>query len=45
MASFAPSTGDYQLLKRNFNMLQAKYDNIIEEIEKAIENIESEDWF
>jgi TolA-binding protein len=45
MASFAPSTGDYQLLKRNFDALQDKYDNIIQEIEKAIEYTESEDWF
>ncbi len=45
MASFAPPTGDYQLLKRNFDALQAKYDNIIKEIEKAIEYTESEDWF
>ena len=45
MASFAPSTGDYQILKRNFDALQAKYDNITKEIEKAIEYTESEDWF
>ena len=45
MATFAPSTGDYQILKRNYDALQAKYNNIIKEIAKAIEYTESEDWF
>jgi hypothetical protein len=45
MATFAPSTGDYQILKRNYDALQAKYNSIIKEIAKAIEYTESEDWF
>jgi hypothetical protein len=45
MDTFAQSTGDYQTLKRNYDALQAKYNNIIKEIAKAIEYTESEDWF
>lgn len=44
-ARFTTLTGDYHVLKRKFDALQAKYDNIIKEIEKAIDYNESEDWF